>query len=178
MGLIVEGFAFFAGVRDAVEIVFVEIGARDEIRHRAHVSTEERFEVNREIANYRQVSQRFNLQFGADGFDYGAAGKAFFAVDDHSARTAHPDTTGKAKGKVWNRATLQGKECVEDAGAVADLDFVPIEGGGFPCFAGTLDRNGNFWHGGMVANDASDWLVFLESARDPDLEITDAQRNP
>lgn len=134
LGLVIERFAFFAGVRDAVEIVFIEIGARDKIRHRAHISAEERFEVDSEIARDREIAQRFDFDVVADSFDERAAGQAFFSVHHHCAGAAHAYPAGETEGQIGHRAALQGEKSIENTGPFANLHLVPFESGGLPCF--------------------------------------------
>ena len=146
---------FRAVMRNAHEIIRIEIVTRDEMREGKLIGLKEGFQINGEVTGYRQVAQRLDAQFRADGADQGGASEAFASIHDHGARPAHADATGESKCQIRARPALQREERVEHAGFGGDLDGMRFEAGG-PAFrrGAALHADGNFKHGFIMRGGA------------------------
>ena len=93
-----EIFPVRAVMRNAMEIIRIEVIPGNEVWHRAFVGREERLHVHGQIAaSRRQVAQRLYAQAIADRSNQGAARQLFAAINHHGAGTAHPDAAGRSE---------------------------------------------------------------------------------
>src|SRR6185369_12138413 len=127
LGLAIERLAGGAVNGDGKEIVRVQVVAGHEPGEGSLIDLEERFEIDRQVANDRQVAQRLDAKVVADIPDQGAAGELLAAIDDHAAGTAHADAAGKTECQVRAGAALQGKEAVQDAGLLRNFNGMRLE---------------------------------------------------
>jgi hypothetical protein len=56
-----------------------------------------------------------------------AAGQSLTAVNDHRARSAHPNAAGEAKRKIRAGAALERKKCVQNARLFTQCDPMSLE---------------------------------------------------
>lgn len=105
-------------------------------------------EVNDQIADYRQIAQRFDAQPRTERHGQSAASELLASINHHRARTAHADAAGKPKTQIRRRPALESEEDIENARRRGDFDGVLLEARpslGFRSEA--LDGNGEASHG-------------------------------
>ena len=95
----------------------------------ALVSAKECGQIDDQVADDAQISERLDAEPCTELAGESAAGQLFTPVYHHRTRTTHPHATGKSESEIRKSAALQGKKRIEDSCAFADFNFVLFEAG-------------------------------------------------